>query len=73
MINKMDEQIYWKDVHNGKRRQNYSRPRNELKRGTDKAKEEYLESISDYIMEFQRTGRYDLICTKTTETGLERK
>jgi hypothetical protein len=40
-----------------------------LKRDTDNAKKEYLESISDEIIEFQRTGHYDLMYIKTKELG----
>jgi len=38
-----------------------------LKRATDNAKKEYLENICNEIMEFQRTGRYDLMYMKTKE------
>jgi hypothetical protein len=48
-------------------RKNYRRLRNKLKRATDNAKKEYLESICDEIIEFQRTGRYDLMYMKTKE------
>ena len=40
-----------------------------MKRGTDKAKKEYLESIWHDVLEFQRTGHYDLMYTKTNELG----
>jgi len=40
-----------------------------LKRATGNAKKEYLENICNEIMEFQRTGRYDLIYMKTKELG----
>jgi hypothetical protein len=40
-----------------------------LKRATDIAKKEYLERICDEIIEFQRTGRYDLMCVKSRELG----
>ena len=43
--------------------------RNELKRATETAKKEYLENICNEIMEFQRTGRYDLMYMKTKELG----
>jgi hypothetical protein len=43
--------------------------RNKLKRATDNAKKEYLESICDEIIEFQRTGRYHLMYMKTKELG----
>jgi hypothetical protein len=38
-----------------------------LKRATDNAKKEYLENIRKEIVEFQRTGRYDLMYMKTKE------
>jgi hypothetical protein len=43
--------------------------RNELNRATDNAKKEYLESICDEIIEFQRTGHYDLMYMKAKELG----
>jgi malonyl CoA-acyl carrier protein transacylase len=48
------------------RRNNYRRMRNKLKWATDKAKE-YLESIYDEIMEFQRTGLHDFMYIKMEE------
>jgi hypothetical protein len=50
-------------------RKYYRRLRNELKRATDITKKQYLDSICDEIMEFQRTGRYDLMYTKTKKLG----
>jgi hypothetical protein len=50
-------------------RKNYRRLRNELRRVTDNANKEYLESICEEIIEFQRTGRYDLMYMKTKELG----
>jgi hypothetical protein len=38
-----------------------------LKSATDNAEKEYLENVCNEIMEFQRTGRYDLMYTKTKE------
>jgi len=61
MISKMDERRKWKNVNTEEGRKNYRRLRNELKRATDNAKKEYLEKICNEIMEFQRTGRYDLV------------
>jgi hypothetical protein len=69
MISTMDERRKWKNVNNEEGRKNYRRLRNKLKRATDNAKKEYLESICDEIMEFQRTGRYDLMYMKTKEIG----
>jgi len=42
---------------------------NELKRAIETAKKEYLEKIFNDIIEFQRTGCYDLMYTKTKELG----
>jgi hypothetical protein len=67
MISKMDERRKRKNVNNEKGRKNYRRLRNDLKRATDKAKKEYLESIYDEIIEFQR--RYDLTYMKKKELG----
>jgi len=40
-----------------------------LKRATEQAKKEYLENTCTKIMEFHRTGRYDLMYMKTKELG----
>jgi hypothetical protein len=69
MISKMDEQRKLKNVNNEKGRKNYRKLRNELKRAMDNAKKEYLDSICDKIIEFQRTGRYDLMYMKTKKLG----
>jgi hypothetical protein len=56
-----------KNVHNEgrkERRKGYSRLKNELKRTTEKTKKEYLESIRDETVEFQRTQRSDLVYMK---------
>ena len=69
MISKMDERRKWKNVNIEEGRRNYRRLRNELKRATEKAKKEYLENARTAIMEFHRTGRYDLMYMKTKELG----
>ena len=46
----MDVQRKWKNVNNEEGKNNYRRLMNKLKRVTDKAKKEYLESICDEIM-----------------------
>jgi hypothetical protein len=51
----------WKNVNTEEGRKNYQRLRNELKRATNNAKQEYLENICNEIMEIQRTGRNDLM------------
>jgi len=69
MISKMDERRKWKNVDTEECRKNYRKLRKELKGDTDNAKKKYLENISNKIMEFQRTGRYDLMYIKTKELG----
>jgi hypothetical protein len=69
MISKVDERRKWKNVNTEEGRRNYRRLRNELKRATEKAKEEYLKKACTEIMEFHRTGRYDLMYMKTKELG----
>jgi len=69
MISKMDETRKWKNVNTEEGRKNYRRLRNELKRATDNAKKEYLENICNEIMDFQRTGHYDLMYMNTKELG----
>jgi hypothetical protein len=69
MINKMDERMKWKNVSTEECKKNYQRLRNKLKRATDSAKKEHLENMCNEIMEFQRTGRYDLMYMKTKELG----
>jgi hypothetical protein len=69
MINQMNERRQWKNFNNEEGGKNYRRLRNELKRATDKSKKEYLDSICDKIMDFQRTGCYDFTYTKAKELG----
>jgi len=69
MISEMDERRKWKNVNTEEGRKNYKRLRNELKRATDNAKKEYLETIHNEIMEFQRTGHYNFMYMKTKELG----
>ena len=69
MISKMDKLRKWKNVNTEEGRRNYRRLRNELKRDKEKAKKEYLENTYTEIIEFHRTGRYDLMYMKTKELG----
>ena len=64
--------VKWMNEGNGrmltlKKVYNYRRLRNDLKRATENAKKEYFENIREEIMEFQRTGRYDLMYMKKKE------
>jgi len=68
MISRMAEQRKWKNINN-ERWKNSRRLMNELKRVLDKCRKEYLESICDKFMEFQRMGYYELMYMKTKELG----
>jgi hypothetical protein len=57
------------NVNNEEGRKHYRRLRNESKRATGKDNKEYLENICAEIVEFQRTGHYDLMCMKTQDLG----
>jgi hypothetical protein len=60
MINKTDEQRRRRRMSTMKEgRNNYRNLKNKLGRARDKVKKEYLETICDEIMEFQRTGHYN--------------
>jgi hypothetical protein len=69
MISKIKERKKWKNVNTEEGRKNYRRQRNKLKRATNNAKKEYLENTCNEIMEFQRTGPYNLMYMKTKEPG----
>ena len=43
-----------------------------MKRVTDNAKKDYLENIRKDIMEFQRTGRYDLMYGTLRQKNVEK-
>ena len=59
-------------VNNEEGRKNYRKLRYELKiRNKNNNNKEYLERICDEIIEYQRTGRYDLMFMKTKELGLK--
>jgi hypothetical protein len=47
-----------------RRRQNYRILRNKLKTATEKAKKEYLHSITDETIKFRRTGYCDSMYMK---------
>ena len=65
MISKIAERRKWKNFNTEEDRKNYRRLKKKLKRAMDKANKEYLENICKEIVEFQRTGRYDLMYMKT--------
>jgi len=69
MISKIDERKKWKNVNTEESRMNYRRLRNKSKIVTENAKKEYVGNICKKTMEYQETGRYNLIYMKTKELG----
>jgi len=69
MISKMEERRKWRNDNTEEGRRNCRRLKNELKSATEKTKKEYLENTCKEIMEFHRTGCYDLMYMKTEELG----
>lgn len=63
----MEDQSKWKDGNKKERRKKYKSLMNKMQRVPDNAKNVYLESICDKIMEFQRTECYDLMYMTTKE------
>jgi hypothetical protein len=72
VIVKIYERRQWNNVTKEVERKDYRRLRNKLKRGIGKAKKEYLESMSNEITEFQRTGRCYLMYIRTKELSWEK-
>jgi len=60
IISRVDERRKWKKVNNEEGGIDHRRLKKELKRASGKAKKKCLESLCGEIVEFQRTGLYDL-------------
>lgn len=69
MLDKMEERRRWKNINSEEGRQKYRKLNNELRRETDKAREDYISGVCDDIMELQRIGRYDMMYAKVKELG----
>ena len=65
MLKKMEERRKYKNTNPEK----YRKLKNELRRETDKAKEQYLEQACNEIMDLQRKGRYNMMYQKAREMG----
>jgi hypothetical protein len=59
MIDKMEERWKWKYDNTENGRKEYKKLNNELRRTTDKAREEWMESQCLEIEEFENNGRMD--------------
>lgn len=64
----MDERSKWKNVNNQEGSKNYRRKTKEMKRATDKAKIEYLDSMLRQHG-ISKKRRYDLMYMKTKDVG----
>ncbi|KDR08815.1 hypothetical protein L798_01515 [Zootermopsis nevadensis] len=69
MLDKMDKRRRWKNINSEEGREKYQRLNNELRRETDKVREDYINEVCDEIMTLQRIGRYDLMYAKVKELG----
>jgi hypothetical protein len=65
IVSKMNERGKRKNVDTEEGKKNYKRLRNGLKRATTKAKKEYVESVCEDIIGFQRRGSCDLRYIRT--------
>lgn len=72
MIEKMNERRKWKGSRTEEGRKKYLRLNNELRRETDKAREEWWDDRCDELEEYDRRGRSDLMyqeVSRLTRTG----
>jgi hypothetical protein len=72
MIEKMDERRKWKSVNTEAGKQKYKQLNNELRRETDKAREEWWSKQCEELEEMEKKGRTDLMYSKVkhiTRTG----
>src|SRR5688572_8999728 len=72
MLDKMDERKKRKNIETDYGRKEYSRLNNELRRETDKAKDQWWNEKCDELAEYDRMGRSDLLYQEVrqlTRTG----
>ena len=67
MIEKMDERRRWKNVGNDNGLKRYKQLNNELRRETDKARENWWKEECDNLEEMDKKGRSDLMYAKVKE------
>ena len=76
MIMKMDERRKWKNVGTEEGKVRYRKLNNELRRETDKAREDWWMEVCEELEEMDKRGRSDLMyakvkqITRTTKTGI---
>ena len=72
MLDKMEERRKWKNKNTEEGRKKYSSSNNELRRETDKAREEWWNARCDELTEYDNRGRADLLyyeVNRITRTG----
>ena len=67
MLEKMDERRRWKNVNTPEGRFNYNKMNNELRRVTDKAREDWWDSECKELEEAEKKGRSDLVYAKVKQ------
>jgi len=73
MLSKMDERRTWKNVETEHGRKEYSRLNNELRRTTDKAKDQWWNDKCDELEEYDKRGRSDLLYQEVNKLTKARK
>ena len=61
MLEKMDERRKWKNNNTEEGKKKYSSLNNELRRETDKAREDWWEAKCDELAEYHKRSRSDLL------------
>ena len=72
MLDKMEERRKWKNKNTEEERKKYSSLNSELRRETDKAREEWWNARCDELTEYDNRGRSDLLyyeVNRITRTG----
>ena len=74
MLEKMDERRKWKRRNTEEGRRHYAKLNNELRRETDKAREQWWNTKCEELAEFDKRGRSDLLyheVSRLTRTGMK--
>ena len=73
MLEKMEERRKWKNVNTEEGRHNYKILNNQLRRETDRAKEQWMKQKCEEIEELEKRGRYDLMYREVNCLGFQKK
>ena len=61
MLEKIEERRKWKNINTEEAKRKYRKLNNELRRETNKAKEECMKQKCEELQKLERRGRYDLM------------